>query len=39
MAPHENIGPAPVIDRMFHAWLARLTLGLSPAALMQAYLD
>jgi poly[(R)-3-hydroxyalkanoate] polymerase subunit PhaC len=39
MAPRENIGPAPVIDRMFHAWLARLTLGLSPAALMQAYLD
>jgi hypothetical protein len=33
MAPRENIESAPVIDRMFHAWLARLTLRLSPAAL------
>jgi Poly(3-hydroxyalkanoate) synthetase len=28
-----------VIDRMFHAWLGTLTFGLSPAALMLAYLD
>ncbi len=28
-----------VYDRLFHAWLARLTNGLSPVSLMQAYLD
>ena len=27
------------LDRMFHAWLGRMTLGLSPPALMLAYLD
>jgi Poly(3-hydroxyalkanoate) synthetase len=33
---HETVHP---IDRMFHAWLGRMTLGLSPAALMGAYLE
>ncbi len=28
-----------VHDRIFHAWLGRLTLGLSPVSLTQAYLD
>jgi polyhydroxyalkanoate synthase len=27
------------LDRMFHAWLGRMTQGLSPPALMLAYLD
>jgi poly[(R)-3-hydroxyalkanoate] polymerase subunit PhaC len=27
------------LDRMFHAWLGHMTLGLSPPALMLAYLD
>ena len=30
---------ADIIDRSQHAAMARLTMGLSPAALMQAYLD
>jgi len=29
----------PAIDRMMHAWLGRLTLGLSPASLTEAYMD
>ncbi len=28
-----------VYDRLYHAWLGRVTLGLSPAALWQAYFD
>lgn len=28
-----------IYDRLFHAWLARLTVGLSPVSLMQAYFD
>lgn len=27
------------LDRMYHAWLGRMTLGISPAAFMLAYLD
>lgn len=38
-ASHHKTELAPIVDRMFHAWLARMTLGLSPAALMKAYLD
>lgn len=39
MSPEEHAGQTPVIDRVFHAWLAKLTSGLSPAALMLAYAD
>lgn len=39
MAPRETGLHAPVVDRLFHAWLAKLTLGLSAAALMLAYAD
>jgi polyhydroxyalkanoate synthase len=31
--------PVSSFDRMFHAWVGRMTLGLSPPALMLAYLD
>jgi len=30
---------APSLDRLTHAWLGRLTLGVSPASLMSAYFD
>lgn len=29
----------PSLDRLTHAWLGRLTLGVSPASLMSAYFD
>lgn len=29
----------PSLDRLAHAWLGRLTLGVSPASLMSAYFD
>lgn len=29
----------PSLDRLTHAWLGRLTLGISPASLMSAYFD
>jgi polyhydroxyalkanoate synthase subunit PhaC len=34
-----DIASTNPVDRLFHAWLGRMTLGLSPAALMLAYLD
>ncbi len=36
---HDLVRSHNVYDRLFRAWLARLTLGLSPAALAQAYFD
>ncbi|MEM4658544.1 MAG: alpha/beta fold hydrolase [Candidatus Methanosuratincola sp.] len=36
----EEIPPVSILDRMIHAWLARrMTLGISPAALLLAYSD
>ena len=38
-APYTVTALADVIDRSQHAAMARMTMGLSPAALMQAWLD
>ncbi|HET6516573.1 MAG TPA: alpha/beta fold hydrolase [Thermodesulfovibrionales bacterium] len=35
-SPHTGVS---TLDRLTHAWLGRLTLGVSPAALMSAYFD
>ena len=50
LAPRQSAGPIPaisyavtaladIIDRSLHAATARFTMGLSPAALAEAYLD
>ena len=37
--PEEQANYSQTLDRMFHSYLSQLTLGLSPAALMLAYVD
>jgi len=39
LAPHETGSGTQAIDRLLHAWQGRLTAGISPAAVGQAFAD